>query len=237
LAALPVPREVEWRAELQIAQDLSAGYDAWDRFDHATARMRLDLYRSRIGQTAGLQLKFLDLLTAGEGDSRKEPAQLLDLWLNGERRAAQGRYDDAVARVYRLLEWTAQWLLRTRCGLDTSDIREDQWIEGIGINRNREGKWQVGLFAAWQLVAHYLTGDSQVFAQEQQEKLRNHIQVRNQSILAHGYRPVDKAAWERLAEWATGTFLPVLRAEAATAGVRLNPPQLPKSPPWRERTV
>lgn len=233
LAALPVPQEAEWRAELQIAQDLSVGYDAWDRFDHTTARQRLNLYRSRIGPIVGRQLKFLDLLTAGEGDSRKEPVQLLDLWLNAERRAVQGRYDDAVARVYRLLEWTAQWLLRTRCNLNTSDIQEDQLVEGVRINCNREGKWQAGLFAAWKLIAHCLNGDSQVFAWEQQEKLRDHIQVRNQSILAHGYQPVDKAAWERLAGWARESFLPMLRAEAATAGVRLDPPQLPVNPVWR----
>jgi CRISPR-associated protein (TIGR02710 family) len=234
LAALPVPREAEWRAELQIARDLSLGYDAWDRFDHAAARQYLDLYRYRIGQVAGFQLMFLDLLAAGNEDSRKEPAQLLDLWLNAERRAVQGRYDDAVARVYRLLEWTAQWLLRTRCGLDTSDIRESQQIEGININCNREGKRQAGLVAAWQLVAHHLTGSSQAFARQQQEKLRDHIQVRNQSILAHGYRPVDKVAWERLAEWVRESFLPMLHAEAAAAGVRRNPPQLPRSPIWRE---
>ena len=41
----------------------------------------------------------------------------LDLWRNAERRAVQGRYDDAVARCYRMVEWTAQWLLRTRCNV------------------------------------------------------------------------------------------------------------------------
>lgn len=232
LAALPVPRDQYWSAELQIARDLSRGYDAWDRFDHGAARKYLSLYRARIGSMAGLQLKFLDLLTLEEEDPRREPAQLLDLWLNAERRAAQGRYDDAVARVYRLLEWTAQWLLRTGCGLNTSDIQEDQLVEGVSIIRNRKGKWQAALFAAWDLVGHYLDGDVREFAQAQREILQNHIQIRNQSILAHGYKPVKRTDWEALAAWVRDAFLPLLRAKAAEAGVRLDPPQLPTHPQW-----
>lgn len=234
LNALPMPRDRQWRAELQIAQDLSLGYDAWDRFDHGTARQYLDLYRSRIGRTAGRQLKFLKLLTLEEKDRRREPARLLDLWLNAERRAAQGRYDDAIARAYRLLEWTAQWLLRTGCDLDTSDIREEQHVEGVSISRNRKGKWQAGLFAAWDLVAHYLGGEAREFAQAQREALQDYIQIRNQSILAHGYRAVSKGDWEALAGWMSTAFLPLLRANAEEAGVRLSPPQLPTRPFWRE---
>jgi len=112
LAALARPRDRALAARLALLRDLSRGLDAWDRFEHGAALELLEPYRPRIGASWSLLLAALKRLTTE--DEAQEPARLLDLWRNAERRAAQGRHDDAVARVYRLLEWSAQWLLRSR---------------------------------------------------------------------------------------------------------------------------
>ena len=141
--------------------------------------------------------------------------------------------DDAVARLYRLLEWTAQWLLAGE-GLDTADIRPDQVPEGVGLGPGRDGRIQAGLFAAWELVARLRSGPAGAFALQERDRMRDHLLARNESILAHGDTPVDAAAWERFQAWAHAAFIPMLKRECHGAGFRMTPDQLPTAPPWRD---
>jgi CRISPR-associated protein (TIGR02710 family) len=231
LEGLRRPRDPRLRADLQVAIDLSRAFDAWDRFDHATALRHLVLYRTRIGHTHGLMLTFLGILAASEDDPRRAPARLWDLWLNAQRRAAQGRYDDAVARLYRLLEWTAQWLLRAK-GIDTADLTTAQIPASLQIAPNPDGKVQAGLFNAWALVAHHHQGPAGEFALQEREHMRAHLLVRNGSILAHGATPIDAAAWSGFSGWVNGALLPVLSEEAAHVGFRMQPPPLPQASIW-----
>lgn len=158
--------------------------------------------------------------------------RLFDLWRNAQRRAARGRYDDAVARIYRLLEWIAQWLLRSKCNIDTADIPPEWAPAGIELTLNREGKHQAGLFAAWGLVGHRGGGPAAEFVNANYKKLLDHIKVRNQSILAHGFTPVTESGWNALATWFDEAVIPMLEQEAALAGVRFTPPQLPSEFIW-----
>ncbi len=232
LREIPRPANAALRGEWQIARDLSAAFDAWDRFDHPEALRSLDLYRTRIGKRGGPYFSFLDTLTAPDGDRRREPARLLDLWRNAQRRAAQGRYDDAVARGYRLIEWTAQWLLRERVGIDTADVPEDRIGADVSLTVNRHGKRQAGLFAAWQLVAAHVPGAPAAFASAERGRLLDHLTARNASILAHGYTPIGEEVWVGFREWIEEAFLPMLREAATEAGLRMDPPQLPDKPLW-----
>ena len=93
-----------------------------------------------------------------EKNKRREPALLFDLWLNAERRAAQGRFDDAIARWYRLMEWTAQWQLKTKLDADTADFPPDLLPEDADATPGRDGKIKIGLWQAWQVLGERLTG-------------------------------------------------------------------------------
>lgn len=231
LKSLAAPREPLLRSEWQLARDLSEGFSAWDRFNHTEARRKLEPYKSRLGQLHGTLYTFLDMLCASDSDTRREPARLWDLWLNAQRRADQGRYDDAVARAYRLLEWTAQWLLRTRADINTSDLGDLAAPVNISITQNREGKRMVGLYAAWQLAAIQLGGDTARFFEQEQSNLLNHLKARNQSILAHGYDPVEKQSWLSFSQWMDRALIPLIHTHATKDGVRLVPPQLPRTLP------
>lgn len=232
LTTIPMPHNPQLRSDLQIARDLSCAFDAWDRFDHTRAFETLRIYQPRVGRRLGLHFTFVRLLTASEEDPSREPALLWDLWRNAERRAVQGRYDDAVARIYRLLEWTAQWLLRTRAGIDTSNLRPESIPNGVRVTTNGRGDHQAGLLAAWDLVAHHLHTETARWAQTERGRLQDHIKMRNDSILAHGYRPVHYTDWKHLYEWGTTSFIPMLTIEATSCGVRLTPPQLPQQSVW-----
>jgi hypothetical protein len=94
---------------------LSRGFDAWDRFDHATAQRLLQPYRKYVVPYALV----LDRIVDGKGDGFEWVEDLLQ---NAARRAAQQRYDDAVGRLYRALEMTVQVWLKNRYDLDTSNV-------------------------------------------------------------------------------------------------------------------
>lgn len=231
LAAIRSPGDSEYRAGLDRARELSRGFAAWDRFEHSAALSILKDYGAVIG--ADLQQHIAALWVLDSEGAKKEPMQLFDLWRNAERRAAQGRYDDAVSRVYRLIEWTAQWLLRTRSGIDTADVAREVLPGGFTLSANRDGKIQMGLFAAWQLVEAKLPGSAAArFFATEREALLDHLKARNSSVLAHGKLPIGEARWAIIKSWIDVSFLPMLKEEAESVGVRSIPPQLPREYLW-----
>ena len=138
------------RARLALAQAMSRALARWDDFDHAGALDLLDTYAGRVAPSYPSMLPALRWLTRETGKQR-EPARLWDLWLNAERRASQGRFDDAVARVYRLIEWTAQWQLRDKIGADTADFPPERLPASVDAPPARDGKIKIGLWSAWQI--------------------------------------------------------------------------------------
>lgn len=237
LAGLDMPRDSRLRAHLNLTRNLSRAFAAWDRFDHEEALESLEPFRARIGAIYPMHLTALSMLIE-TGSKRREPLQLFDLWFNAQRRAAQGRYDDAVARVYRLLEWSAQWQLKSRQGIDTADVRDDQIPEGVELTRNREGRYQAGLYQAWVLVERKLEGPAAAFARSHGKELLEHLQARNASILAHGFNPVSLKVWTRLQGWMDKAFIPMLKTLARDqAGIRFDPKriQLPTDAPGSGR--
>ncbi len=230
LAALPHPRDRTLAARLALLRDLSRGLDAWDRFAHGAALDLLEPYRPRIGASWSALLMALKRLTGP--DEGQEAARLFDLWRNAERRAAQGRHDDAVARIYRLLEWSAQWLLRGRCGIDTGDVPPDRVPPGMALAPNAKGRIQVGLLEGWELLAHHQPDSpAGAFFRAERNALLDWLRMRNHSILAHGFQPVAESDWRKTMEWANARLLPMLLQETAGSRIKEPPPQLPVQPP------
>ena len=196
----------------------------------------MEVYRARLGAEAGpvtgQLFSALKCLTAEQGAPKRTPARLWDLWLNAQRRAAQGRYDDAVARGYRLLEWTAQWLLGT-VGVDTSDLRPEQIPESISVAANPDGKRQAGLRVAWALAAHHLGGDVARFVGAEDSHMLDQLRKRNYSILAHGDQPIAAQDWLAFSAWLDSALIPLLQQQAAGVGLKVLAPQLPRQPMWR----
>ena len=214
------------RARLGLARGLSRALARWDDFDHAGALDLVETYAGRVAPHFPAMLPALRLLS-GERDQR-EPALLFDLWRNAERRAAQGRYDDAIARWYRLMEWTAQWQIRTGLGADTADLPRELLPPDATVTPDRSGKLRVGLWMAWQVMRCRLSGPAQALAIRHGPKLRDLLELRNNSILAHGFHPVGAGDWQRVHSFTEDCCLPLLRALARDAGLKCEPPQLPR---------
>ena len=208
---------------------LSEALTRWDRFDHQKAGDLLKTYGSIVSKQYPHLLRMVQSLT--QDGPQREPARLFDVWLNAERCAKQGRYDDAVARWYRMVEWTAQWQIKEQLGFATNDFPRDELPEGMRGKTNGEGAIKVGLSDAWKIIAAKCNGACREFAEREASSLRSHLDKRNQSILAHGFRPVSQTDWQELDQWTRERFLPMLREHAKKSGLREEPSQLPTEPP------
>lgn len=228
LERMATPADPYLAGELNRARDLSRAFAAWDRFDHGAALELLEPYAPVLARTITGHLRLLQQITSRKDPASAEALQIWDLWLNAKRRAVAGRYDDAVARLYRVIEWTAQWLLRVHCGIETADIPADRIPPGLDIRPGRDGRYQAGLLAAWQLLAHHRpqSAAGRLFA-ERQDELVDLLKARNGSILAHGFEPIGGATWEEMCQWAEANLLPALKEEASVLGQRTFFAQLP----------
>ena len=180
------PNNAKLAEKVRMLENLGKAFDAWDRFDHVGSAQLLGLYRKWIASDYQSLLNSIANLTREQTHQVIVPARLWDLWFNALRRAEQGRFDDAVARVYRLIEWTAQWILQTRCEIDTADIAPQKIPGNIFIPVNRKGQHQAGLIKAWELIGHHLP-DSEAgqFSKQKLEALRTpDFPCANHSILA-----------------------------------------------------
>ena len=227
LARLPSPSDPALLRTLMSARHFSQALSAWDRFDHAAALLLLEPYKPLAASILQQGWPDLKMLAGGASDDpRAEGLRIWDLWLNAQRRAAAGRYDDAVARAYRTLEWVAQWILKSRHGWSTADLPGDV-ANAAGISANGEGKYQAGLYAAWRLAAEHAGEDIRGFYAEHGAAMLNHVRQRNGSILAHGFTPVSASDWDSFNAWLGNALVPLLKSLLAQHRIREPFPQLP----------
>lgn len=216
--ARAAPLSPELQREIQRFVTLSRGFDAWDRFDHARAAQILAHYQAEIVPN----WKFLKILTGQSKGTGYEP--VFDLVRNAERRAARGRYDDAVARLYRALEMLAQIRLKQRePSLDSSDLKLDLLPENVRqAYANRQGKIKLGLQEDYDLLSTLDDSLGKFFASERSKILAT-LEKRNASILAHGIRPCDETIFNEMHR----ETLRLLQQGLSAVGVKVDSPQFP----------
>lgn len=200
-------------AEVELFNGLSltvSGYLEWDKFEHKKARKllsegygSLSLFARLTGKknikifTIGI-VDNLDYLNTFANQTRgyKDISRyhVLDLLGNARRRYLEGRFDDAIARLYRALEMTAQWKLQTTYGINTSKVLPEQVPNTIReqyISKYFSGdSLQIPLVASFGLLEALGDVAGKVF-NDLRVEITKILSVRNSSILAHGVQPVD----------------------------------------------
>lgn len=209
----------------QLKRELSAvlhvveGYHAWDRFKHGDSLDSLTKARtsgndltSALGSILGKQVltsidRHLEHLrkVVEVGPSR---VFLVDLLANARRRAAEGRFEDAVARLYRVTEAAAQMRLR-----ETHAIPNTNSVEYASVPESLAKKWRedglreplkLGLVRAYELLSALGDELGDRFNALGLGEKGSPLSARNMSILAHGFDPVGKELfpklWERVIE-------------------------------------
>jgi CRISPR-associated protein (TIGR02710 family) len=208
----------------------------WDRFDHGGALMALEgLARSRDPVAATLERMGLvePLRTLGSGNSLPSWERCADLWLNAQRTAARQKYDDAVARLYRLSEAAAQcqlWLAHKIPNPPPVTHVPNHILAKSTRITHREGSGSyeaagLGLERSIEFL-QYLDSRDQVAAAFANNApggrlAPDWLSMRNKSILAHGFRALTDEDWKTASHW--------VETHLRRFWKKVEPPQLPAS--------
>jgi CRISPR-associated protein (TIGR02710 family) len=201
------------------------GYGAWDRFDYARATGELNKARQFIDtqelRSFSPPLDLFSLLPKLKAPVEREKEResmgkylsadrLADLFNNAKRRLREGRYDDALARLYRFGEMLAQLVLYKEYQIDTADVHVGRVPEPLRARleaqRNQEGLIQIGLQQDYDLLKAFGHKVGISFGQGAFRGIGVLLKKRNVSLLAHGLAPIERedveALTSRLAELA-----------------------------------
>lgn len=192
--------------------------DAWDRFRHQEAvellntslEMALGIAEAR---HEGARVRVLTELSERVDSLHKlasgKPtfALLADLLANAERRAEAGRFDDALARLYRAIELAVEAELFDSHQIDMND--RSTWPGSLhDLAADTRGlKERLDLastiyqrFGEKNRLSQRLYGDYHSI-------LKPLLEHRHQSILAHGTQPVSEETYYKLRDYLKGLNL------------------------------
>lgn len=195
-------RSTRYRSVFKKLGFIIDGYYNWDLFRHRQAldcfkRAKMDelievddpSIRSFARETERLT-PFLEELALKK--RKPDINYILDLYANAERRFKEGKVDDAILRLYRVVEMIVQEKLLNMYGIDSSDAREESLPERLRedfagkYKSQRDGKIKIPQSASFELL--YELGDEIGKRFKEQKSSFLDIQnARNHSYLAHGF--------------------------------------------------
>ncbi len=200
---------------IQVLEILSKAYALWDRFEVGDAFQILKSVREedllkRWG--IGKQIELNKQALYQEKEHLFCPERMFDLLENARRRGDEERkFDDAVARLYRVCEYIGQHELN-KLGLyriknsipDTSDLDLSKLPPHLSekyckYTDTRDGKAKIHLSGNYNLLfdLNHPIGN---FFKENEIHFKKLMGLRDLSILAHGFNPVSESTYKDMLE-------------------------------------
>jgi len=184
-------------------ENLIKGCTEWDKFNHKEAIKYLE-NNSLIPKQQEHRIKRLVYLA--DKDAKEEIKEyhahlLSDLINNAKRRIEEGKYDDAVARLYRVIEFIAQSKLFIKHDINTSDVDIlllPNELREKYKKMEENGKIRLGLKKSYELLRDMNEEIGKRFFEN--EEIQKILSMRNNSILAHGFGPIKKEQAEKFFE-------------------------------------
>jgi len=179
----------------------SRGLGEWERFQYEKA---LELL-GPISNSSPKLKEFANILGNLNGSIKKggDFIVVLDILKNAERRAKQGRFDDAVGRVYRALELMAQIRLRKKYEIDSSAVPVDRIPSGIKgeflakYSKDKNGNLKIPLIASYRLLVSLKDPIYGEWFKNNKKSIEDFLTLRNYSFYAHGLKPIDKVEFDK----------------------------------------
>ncbi|MBQ7928939.1 MAG: TIGR02710 family CRISPR-associated protein [Methanobrevibacter sp.] len=191
---------------------LCEGYYAWDMMDFEEAYNQLRQVNANhmevveIKSTLKKNLNALGIIVNSRSENLKNCYILASLINNSIRRAEEYKYDDAIARLYRSFELIAQIRL-TKYNVKSSDVDisllKEHNVSEEFINElekiKEDGKIRIGLVKDF-ILLNELDDELGKIYLENESKIKNMTQKRNNSILAHGLDSQSKQDFDEFLE-------------------------------------
>lgn len=186
--------------KVKLLIKLSKLFDAWDKFNFNSA---FEICRT----ISPDELKIYQL--KGYFEDKLKPAlvklksneltieKIIDLISNAQRRAAEGKYDDAVARLYRALEMLGQLEFQKEFNCSTGDVKIENIPEPFRADvyekylDKKDQKIKIPLFGTFELLANIQNKIGLEFI-SMRDEIKQILSQRNNSILAHGFIPLKE---------------------------------------------
>lgn len=195
--------------ESRFLRRLSLAYDCWDRFEFKKALEYLsELKDNPMLQRYGIKSRTETNKTFlfREKEALYCYERVVDLIANAKRRFEdEGRFDDGLARLYRGFEYLSQVrLYKDHNSIETGSLDVQKLPESLrGKYRkknNEAGKIQISLFAGYDLLKDLDDRLGIKFMEDfkNNKSLKLALKKRNDSILAHGFTPIEKKDAESL---------------------------------------
>jgi CRISPR-associated protein (TIGR02710 family) len=182
---------------------LAKAYNARDKFDFEGAKSfftELEVEGSSVlisESVIKISCKTVKLLAADAPFERKGNELIRELWFNAERRAEHGNYDDAIARLYRLLELIGQVAFKSHFGYMNSDVPvDDELPVRLKPSDPKQLKIKLALRDTFEYLAEKDVQEGILWTNNWSE-IEKILGNRNYSILAHGLDAVDKEKYDR----------------------------------------
>jgi len=203
--------EEEFQEKISLLDKLATAYSEWDRYNIKKAFDEINT----IGENQEQLLSKWKIKNRVEENKQflyKEKnnkfciERAIDLLENAYRRAdMEKKYDDAVARLYRLLEYMAQIKLNEKniykhdkdeCLIDFSKLSLE-----ISKKYDKNGE-RLPLVKSYELLGDLNEEIGKVFMEKfNKDTVKKLLGLRNKSILAHGFNPIEENAYQQMKEF------------------------------------
>lgn len=210
-----IPKELE--DELQYYFTICKAFEMWDKFKHKEALNLLSPFRKYFFRYNIFLENIIQSRDYIEGNAENIKTKtsgyevVEDLLLNAKRRAFNKRFDDSVARIYRATELFAQIYLKMEYQLETGNIDilklPEQLQDKYEKKRDKSDRIRLGLMDSYKLI--FDLGDEKIgtFFNSMQYKILSSLEVRNASLMAHGFKPVNEDNYKIVNNSLVDTFL------------------------------
>jgi len=194
---------------------LSKAYAEWDRFNFKQAFEHLnsiDLnFATKIEQKDIILKHKATLYKLKEANSQGKLCEddLIDLLSNALRRFEEGKYDDCVSRLYRLIEMVAQIEFEREFQMKTDkvnfDILPDDLRNKYLANQQKETV-ELGLLDSFRVLHEKSENKRAKTFFSKYDEFKKLLSVRNHSRLAHGQIPITRETCEKLLSFVQEVF-------------------------------
>jgi CRISPR-associated protein (TIGR02710 family) len=202
------------KREFSALGHAASAYDAWDRFDHESSQKHFNnlakcdndldalLGPARSERFRAAARSNADCLERLVNSQAPSLARVADLLANAGRRRDEGRWDDAVARLYRAIEAYAQFRLADDHKIsDTAHIALEEIpspLRETWEGSAEEGMLKLGLQEDYRLLHALENPAGARFRELGLHDRKSPLTARNQSILAHGFVSVGEKPTRQL---------------------------------------
>lgn len=207
--------ELEFQNKLRLLEKLAHIYSLWDKFNlNETFNLLDELSNNELLADWGIKSR----LEKNKKVLYKEKNNLfclervVDLLENARRRGdLEKKFDDAVARLYRCLEYIAQIKIAQR-KLYQEDEKGNPDSEALDVEKlppqlrekysskdSKDNKVKLGLYRDYELLFDLNDELGLLFKKEyENNNLKRLLSLRNNSILAHKFNPISEGAYKEI---------------------------------------